>query len=114
MMSKSKGPLCPLLRKPCVEGECAWWVHITGVHPQSGAQMDLWDCSIKWTPVMMLDASKNMKNVQAAVESMRNDVVDRQDNLNNALVMGAKLMQASKAVPTLPADVIDPNNLLEG
>ena len=113
MMGKTKGPICPLLKKACIENECAFYVHITGQNPQSGAQMDLWDCAVKWTPVMMLDASRNMKGVQAAVEGMRNDVCDRQDNLNNALVLGAKLMEARKAPPTLPANVVNSPSLTE-
>lgn len=114
MMGKNKTPICPLLKKACVEQECAFYVHITGMHPQSGAQMDLWDCAVKWTPIMMLDASKNMRGVQAAVEGMRNDVCERQDNLNNALVMGAKMMEARRLPPSLPAHVDTGGNLLEG
>lgn len=107
MIGKTKGPICPLIKKACIQHECAFFTHIQGVNPQTGAQIDLFDCAIKWTPVMMLDASKNMKHVQAAVETARNDICDRQDNLNNALVMGAKLMEARKAPPSLPADVVN-------
>lgn len=89
----SKKIICPLLKKPCIEHECAWFVNIQGMHPQTGAQLDTWDCSIKWTPIMMIESARQTRGVQAAVETMRNDVVDRQDNLNQALVLGAKMMK---------------------
>lgn len=92
----TKKIICPLLKKSCIEQECAFYVHITGQHPQSGAAMDLWDCAVKWTPVMMLDASKNMRNVQAAVETMRNDVVDRQDSLNKTISLAAHAASMSR------------------
>lgn len=78
-----KGPICPLLRKPCVEHDCMWWTHITGQNPQTGAQMDHFDCSIKWLPVMMVEASKQARHIQGAVESMRNETVERQDIANS-------------------------------
>ncbi|MBN3853843.1 hypothetical protein G3N59_10675 [Paraburkholderia sp. Ac-20340] len=103
-MGKSKGPLCPLLKKACIEQECAFYVHITGQHPQSGAAMDLWDCAVKWTPVMMLDASKNVRNVQASVETMRNDVVQRQESLNSVFQLAAQAASATRLAGGRSAD----------
>ncbi|WP_430230452.1 hypothetical protein [Paraburkholderia tropica] len=93
---RKKDPVCPYIGKPCLEQGCTMYVHITGQNPQTGAQMDLWDCAIKWTPVMMLDAAKNMRGVQAAVETMRNDVVERQDSLNGTIALAAQAAQASR------------------
>ncbi len=104
-MAKEKLPLCPLLKKPCVQHECAWFCHVTGQNPQTGAQIDMWDCAIKWTPVVMMDAAKNTKGVQAAVETMRNDVVERQDSLNGTIALAAQAASVAR-VGTRPAKVI--------
>jgi hypothetical protein len=86
----SKGPVCPLLKKPCIEHGCKFWVHITGMHPQSGAKVDHFDCSIAWLPVLLVEATRTTGGVQAAVESMRNEVVQRQDSLNNAVALSQR------------------------
>lgn len=82
---RKKGPLCPLLKKECIEAECAFWVHLTGSHPQTGVMMDRFDCSVKWLPVLLVENARQTRGAQAAVESMRNEVVKRQDELNNAV-----------------------------
>jgi hypothetical protein len=86
----SKGPVCPLLKKPCIEHGCKFWVHITGMHPQSGAKVDHFDCSMAWLPVLLVEATRTTSGVQAAVESLRNEVVQRQDTLNNAVALSQR------------------------
>ena len=86
----SKSPVCPLLKKPCIEHGCKFWVHITGLHPQSGAKIDHFDCSVAWLPVLLVEATRTTSGVQASVESMRNEVVQRQDTLNNAVALGQR------------------------
>lgn len=98
MMGKSKEPLCPLLKKPCLQHGCAWYGHFTGNDPQSGATLDLWDCSIKWIPVLITEQARQTKGVQASVESMRNETVSRQDQLNGAIMGAAKAIQAHTAI----------------
>jgi len=82
--------LCPLLKKKCIEHQCAWFCHVTGTNPQTNAPMDIWDCAVKWTPVMMIENAKHIRGVQAATESMRNEVVERQDRLNNVFSAAAQ------------------------
>lgn len=80
-----KEPICPLLRKPCVEHECKWWIHVVGKNPQTGGDMDHWDCSMAWLPVMLTENARVSRGVQAAVESARNEITGRQDILNSAV-----------------------------
>lgn len=86
----SKKQTCPLLRKPCIEHGCKFWTHITGMHPQSGAKIDSFDCSIAWLPVLLVEATRTTGGVQASVESMRNEVIKRQDTLNTAVALGQR------------------------
>lgn len=86
----SKGPVCPLIKKECVESKCRFWIHITGKHPQSGVSLDHFDCAVAWLPVLLVDNARHTVGVQAAVESMRNEVVKRQDQLNTAVALGQR------------------------
>ena len=86
----SKGPICPLIKKTCIEHGCKFWVHITGLHPQSGAKLDHFDCSVAWLPVLLVENARHVRGTQAAVESMRNEVIQRQDALNNAVALGQR------------------------
>jgi len=92
----SKGPICPLIRKPCIEHGCKFWVHLVGTHPQTGAKMDHFDCSVAWLPVLLTENSRQTTGVSAAVESLRNEVVARQDQLNNAVALGQR--EAAKRI----------------
>lgn len=95
----SKKILCPLLKKPCIEHECAWFANIQGNNPQTGAVMDHWDCSVKWIPIMVLEGARHTRGVQAATENMRNEVIQRQDKLNHIFESAA--MAAGHQLPNV-------------
>jgi hypothetical protein len=88
--------VCPLIKKTCLESGCAFWTHVSGTHPQTGARLDQFDCSIKWLPMLLVENARSTRGAQAAVESMRNEVVQRQDALNNAVALGQR--QAAKKI----------------
>ena len=67
--------ICPMLQCVCIEAQCKFWTHIRGKRPDNGADMDMYDCSMKWLPVLMIENSKASAGVQAAVESFRNTTV---------------------------------------
>lgn len=69
------GSFCPLVKGRCVERKCAFWTHIRGKHPQTGADLDMPDCAVKWLPVLMIEQAKEAKHIAAAVESFRNESV---------------------------------------
>jgi hypothetical protein len=82
--------LCPLLKKPCIEHGCKFFVHVAGQHPQTGAAMDLWDCTLVWMPVLLTSSIKEHRHTTASVDSMRNEVVQRQDALNNVVALSQR------------------------
>lgn len=88
--------ICPLVKKPCLENGCTFWTHVSGTHPQTGARLDQFDCSIKWLPMLLVENARSVKGAQAAVESMRNEVVQRQEVLNNAVALGQR--EAAKRI----------------
>ncbi len=72
--------LCPLLRKPCIKLDCAWFAKISGTDPQDkDRQIDEWGCAIVFSVFGQLEIAKRVSGgldgVQQATESLRNHVV---------------------------------------
>ena len=87
MIGSSKSEvICPLLKGACVENRCQWWVQIRGKHPQTGVDIDMHDCAIKWLPVLMIETSKETRQAAAAVESLRNESVTASQQMANAIL----------------------------
>ena len=78
-MKIKAGTYCPLLQKECIGLQCAWITQIRGMDPQTGEDVDEWDCAIKWLPFLMIENTKKNIESGAAVESFRNEVVQRMD-----------------------------------
>lgn len=93
-MSKEKK--CPLLKKPCVGHDCTFYTHVQGSHPQTGVALDLWDCTLVWIPALLVNTIKEHRHTTASVDSMRNEVVQRQEVLNNAVALGQR--EAAKRI----------------
>lgn len=76
---------CPLLRGPCMESRCVWWVHIRGQHPQTGSDIDMFDCAVKWLPTLLIENSKETRHTAGAVESFRNEMARQNTGLAHLL-----------------------------
>lgn len=61
---------------------CPMWTQVRGVNPQTGADLDRWDCAHAIMPMLMVEQAGATRRNQAAIESMRNDIVVRMDNPN--------------------------------
>lgn len=75
-----RGPedlICPLHKKSMelVCHKCPWWTQVRGTHPQSGEEVDDWNCSLAWLPVMLIENAQQSRHTSAAVESFRNSMV---------------------------------------
>lgn len=73
---KDKGKLCPLLKKPCIEHDCAWYMQVRGSHPQTGQPVDEYGCAQVWQPILTIENSQQQRQTGAAVESFRNEMVE--------------------------------------
>lgn len=74
-MKVEAGKYCPLLKKDCIGLVCNWMIHLRGKNPQTGADIDEWDCSIKWLPMLLIENAKEVRHGAAATESFRNEMV---------------------------------------
>ena len=75
-MQIKQGNFCPLLQKECIGLQCAWITQIRGNDPQTGKEIDEWDCAVKWMPTLLIENSNQQRHTSAAVESFRNNTVE--------------------------------------
>jgi hypothetical protein len=78
------GMICPLhkqdMSKVC--HKCPLWVHLRGKNPQSEQEIDEWNCSLAWLPMLLIEGTQQTRQAGAAIEDFRNRVVAQQDKLN--------------------------------
>ncbi|MEK9769983.1 MAG: hypothetical protein VW683_13800 [Betaproteobacteria bacterium] len=73
---------CPLNNfEPCKGLDCAWFTEVHGTHPQTGELLEDWRCAIVWMPFLMIENSQQQRQTGAAVESFRNEVAQRNEQL---------------------------------
>lgn len=73
-MKLEPGNFCPLIKKDCVGLQCNWFMQVRGKHPQTGEEVDEWNCAVTWLPVLLIENSQQQRQTGAAVESFRNEV----------------------------------------
>lgn len=94
-----KGKYCPLLKKDCIEHKCAWYSHIRGLNPNTGQEVDEWNCTISWIPMLLIENSQQQRSTSCAVESFRNEMVKANESNLNILEAAANMFYgASEAV----------------
>ena len=63
---------------------CPWYKKFQGQDMQ-GNDHDEWDCSIAWMPMLQIEMAGTNRGQTAAIESMRNETIKRQDAAINAM-----------------------------
>jgi hypothetical protein len=76
-----EGLYCPFWRKAMskVCHTCPQWVQLRGTNPQTGKEVDSWQCAAASLPMLLLENAKQTRQGAAATESFRNEVVRRSD-----------------------------------
>ena len=87
---------CPFYKKDCIKDSCMFWTHLIGKNPQTGAEIDEFNCAISFLPMLLIENAKNVSQTQAAVESFRNKAVKFQDMLVGAINTSRKLSQVKE------------------
>jgi hypothetical protein len=85
-----KDPICPFLKKACIQHDCMMFTHLTMIHPQTGAGVDEFGCAIAWMPILLIEGSNQSRKVAASVDSARNEITTRQDVFNQLVVEARK------------------------
>jgi hypothetical protein len=108
----ARKPICPLLRKPCIEHDCAWWTTIRGYDTNTGKELDQQLCIVSSMPFLLIENSAQQRSTGAAVESMRNEMANRTDVTNTLLanvVVGARVSQLPEQ-PIEITELLPPSN----
>jgi len=67
---------CPLNNfEPCKQLECAWFLKLRGMNPNTGEDIDEYGCSIAWLPLLLIENTQTNRQTGSAVESFRNEMV---------------------------------------
>lgn len=76
------GVYCPLWRKPAkkVCPTCRWFKLVRGRNPNTGEDIDQWDCAISFMPMLQIEMASAARSGAAATESFRNEMTRRADN----------------------------------
>lgn len=85
-MELKPGKFCPLLKKDCVGLQCSWFTQVRGTNPQSGGEVDEWACAIAWLPILQIENALQTRQVGAATESFRNEMVKANAETVDALL----------------------------
>lgn len=88
-MELKPGTYCPLLKKDCIQMQCAWFTQIRGTNPNTGKDVDEWGCAISWMPILMIENSQQQRHTGAAVESFRNEMVKANEASQQILLSAA-------------------------
>lgn len=70
--------ICPLMKGPCIESGCKFWVHLLGKDPQTQAPIDKWDCTLAWLPILLIEGAQQSRQAGASIDSFRNEMVAMQ------------------------------------
>lgn len=95
---------CPLGSK-CEEVKngaihrCKWYVAIKGMNPNTGEMMDEWNCSIAWSPFLMIENSQQQRSTGAAVESFRNEMIKSNETSQQILLSSVENYKQLAAPP---------------
>lgn len=77
----SDGTYCPQWRKPRhkVCHTCAWYIQVIGKNPQTGQDVNTWDCAVAWQVMLQIETTKAGRETTATVDSLRKEVQQAND-----------------------------------
>lgn len=68
---------CPYWRKRMSDvcHTCPQWIHLRGRNPNTGADVDEWNCAQALLPLLLVETAQQTRQAGAATESFRNEMV---------------------------------------
>ena len=86
--------VCPLHKEKMAKvcHKCPLWVMLRGTNPNTGKEVDEWQCSLSALPMLLIENAQQARQAGAATESMRNEIVKRMDR---PIQVGPQLPPAS-------------------
>jgi len=84
--------------------KCSLWKQVRGKDPNTGADVDVWDCVDAWLLTGLFEVAKMVRSNAAATESFRNEVTERADRAD---AMRRAAMLTQRVAPQLLLDGSD-------
>ncbi|BCH30288.1 hypothetical protein MesoLjLc_22180 [Mesorhizobium sp. L-8-10] len=80
------GDFCPLIGKDCIQLQCKFFCKIQGKDTNTGKDVEEWNCSIAFLPLLLIENSGQQRQTGAAVESFRNEMVKANETSHQVLL----------------------------
>lgn len=77
-MKLTRDDFCPLIKAPCRQLGCNWFVQLRGINPNTGEEIDDYRCTMAFLPLLLIENSAQTRQAGAAIESFRNEVAKGQ------------------------------------
>lgn len=81
---KENKQICPFIKGPCLEHDCVFYVKVQGKHPQTGKDIDYWDCTFKIQSLLLMDHGRQLEGIRIVSEETRNQTAKTSENLLKA------------------------------
>ena len=89
-MQIQQGSFCPLVQGECKKWECMFFTQVRGKNPNTGQDVDEWNCAIALMPMLLIEGAQQSRQTGAAVESFRNEVSNNGGALVQMLASAAQ------------------------
>tara|TARA_R100000655_G_scaffold102108_1_gene147743 strand:- start:1247 stop:1492 length:246 start_codon:yes stop_codon:yes gene_type:complete len=66
---------CPLIQRKCKKHKCKFFIQIVGKNPNTGENINQFDCAVSWLPILLIEGSQQTRQTGSAIESFRNEMV---------------------------------------
>jgi hypothetical protein len=65
--------LCPLLKEPCLQHKCQWFIRFWKPDALKGTSIEEYNCAIVWLPLLVIEGTDQQKLTTRAVEALHED-----------------------------------------
>lgn len=87
-----------------IEGKCNRWMQIQGSDPNTGESVNQSRCVDDWIPMLLIENSQQQRQTGAAVESFRNEMVNKPPIIIKSLnkAQNSQYLDHDEQDPTIP------------
>lgn len=87
---------CPFWRKRMSEvcHTCPLWVQVRGKNPQSEQEIDQWNCSLGWLPMMLIENAQQQRQTGASTDKVATELKRFRDDMTKQNVALARGIEA--------------------
>ena len=91
---RRKKNYCPLVGTSCLEHDCKFYGNMKGTHPQTGQELDNWNCTIVWLQITGLNIGRQINDLSVDFEELRNWLAQHVNATQQSMNLFAKLLAA--------------------